>query len=48
MTDPEADAREAVFPSPAKFTGTRGSFTFDEASGFWTDTQANSNDDATP
>ncbi|MCP4687643.1 MAG: hypothetical protein GY859_06305 [Desulfobacterales bacterium] len=46
MTEPEADAREAVFLSPAKFTGIRASFTFDKASGSWTATLDNSNDDA--
>ncbi len=45
LTDPEADAREALFRIPPKFTWTSGSFTFDEVSGAWTYTLDNSNDD---
>ncbi len=46
MTEPEADAREAVFWTPEKFTGNYGSYTLDEVSGSWTDTLNNSNNDA--
>ncbi len=35
-----------VFRTPAKFTVAHGSFTFDKASGSWTDTMDNSNDEA--